>query len=83
MNEKTIYALGFFDGVHLGHQALLHACRELAAEAGVRADENAQQIGAMADQIAAQLAQLQQLVISSKTMMQETAVAMFAIAPQE
>ena len=33
MNEqKTIYALGFFDGVHLGHQALLQACRELAAE---------------------------------------------------
>ena len=30
MNQKTIYALGFFDGVHLGHQALLKACRELA-----------------------------------------------------
>lgn len=30
MNQKTIYALGFFDGVHLGHQALLTACRELA-----------------------------------------------------
>ena len=27
---KRIYALGFFDGVHLGHQALLTACRELA-----------------------------------------------------
>ena len=27
---KTIYALGLFDGVHLGHQALLTACRELA-----------------------------------------------------
>ena len=26
----AIYALGFFDGVHLGHQALLGACRELA-----------------------------------------------------
>ena len=31
MKEKTIYALGFFDGVHIGHQALLKACRELAA----------------------------------------------------
>ncbi len=30
MNGKTIYALGYFDGVHLGHQALLRACRELA-----------------------------------------------------
>ena len=30
--EKTIYALGFFDGVHLGHQALLQACRKLAAD---------------------------------------------------
>ena len=27
---KRVYALGFFDGVHLGHQALLSACRELA-----------------------------------------------------
>ena len=33
MNKK-IYALGFFDGVHLGHQALLEACRRLAAEKG-------------------------------------------------
>ena len=32
MKEETIYALGFFDGVHLGHQALLTACRELAEE---------------------------------------------------
>ena len=38
MNEqKTIYALGFFDGVHLGHQALLKACRELAAKHGCKA----------------------------------------------
>ncbi len=27
---KTIYALGYFDGVHLGHRALLAACRKLA-----------------------------------------------------
>ena len=32
MRKKTIYALGFFDGVHLGHQALLAACRDLAAK---------------------------------------------------
>ena len=30
--NKTIYALGFFDGVHLGHAALLTACRRLAQE---------------------------------------------------
>ena len=29
---KKIYALGFFDGVHLGHQALLSACRNLAEQ---------------------------------------------------
>ena len=32
MKQKKIFALGFFDGVHLGHQALLHACRQLAAK---------------------------------------------------
>lgn len=32
--KKTIYALGFFDGVHLGHQALLKACTDLATEYG-------------------------------------------------
>lgn len=34
MKKKTIYALGFFDGVHLGHQALLRACRQIATEYG-------------------------------------------------
>ena len=29
---KSIYALGFFDGVHLGHQALLRESRRLARE---------------------------------------------------
>ena len=33
--EKKIFALGFFDGVHLGHQALLKACVELAAQMDV------------------------------------------------
>ena len=37
MNEYTIYALGFFDGVHLGHAALLKACRELAGRHGWKA----------------------------------------------
>ena len=30
--KKKIFALGFFDGVHLGHQALLAQCRRLAQE---------------------------------------------------
>ncbi len=30
--DKKIFALGFFDGVHLGHQALLRQCRALARE---------------------------------------------------
>lgn len=37
MTQKTIYALGFFDGVHAGHAALLEACRRLADENGCRA----------------------------------------------
>ena len=35
--NKTIYALGFFDGVHIGHAALLSACRHMAAEQNCRA----------------------------------------------
>ena len=31
-SEKRIYALGFFDGVHIGHQALLSACCDLASQ---------------------------------------------------
>lgn len=37
MNKKQIYALGFFDGVHLGHQALLRECLGLARERGCTA----------------------------------------------
>lgn len=37
MTERMIFALGFFDGVHLGHQALLCECVRLAAEQGCRA----------------------------------------------
>ena len=64
-------------------QLLMEQAHGILADAGVRADESAQQIGAMADQIAAQLMQLQQAVIGSKTVMQETAMAMFAINPKE
>lgn len=32
MNEKQVLALGFFDGVHMGHQALLRECRRMAKE---------------------------------------------------
>ena len=35
--NKTIYALGFFDGVHIGHAALLKECRSLAEAHGCRA----------------------------------------------
>lgn len=35
--DKTIFALGFFDGVHLGHQALLAATVKLAKEVGATA----------------------------------------------
>lgn len=37
MEQKRILALGFFDGVHLGHGALLKACRSLADEMGCEA----------------------------------------------
>ena len=35
--NKTIYALGFFDGVHVGHAALLDRCKTLARENDCRA----------------------------------------------
>ncbi len=35
--QKTIYALGFFDGVHLGHKALMAETRRLASEDHCRA----------------------------------------------
>ena len=35
--NKTIYALGVFDGVHIGHAELLSRCRRIAAETGCRA----------------------------------------------
>ena len=34
--EKRIFALGFFDGVHLGHQALLKECVRLADQLAVQ-----------------------------------------------
>lgn len=34
---ETIYALGFFDGVHIGHAALLTRCKEIARERGCNA----------------------------------------------
>lgn len=36
MNDERIFALGFFDGVHLGHQALLRECVSLASELHVQ-----------------------------------------------
>ena len=35
--NKTIFALGFFDGVHMGHAALLKECRRLADAYGCKA----------------------------------------------
>lgn len=37
MNKKRIFTLGFFDGVHLGHQALLRQCAALAEKTGAQA----------------------------------------------
>ncbi len=37
MKTKFLFALGFFDGVHIGHAALLRACRALADERGCAA----------------------------------------------
>ena len=37
MNDKCILALGFFDGVHMGHAALLRACVSLAQQNNCRA----------------------------------------------
>ena len=36
MNGRYAIALGFFDGIHLGHQSLLHRTVERAAEQGMR-----------------------------------------------
>lgn len=47
--EKTIYALGFFDGVHLGHRALLSQCRRIASER--RCQAGAVTFGAHPDQL--------------------------------
>ena len=34
MKDRKIFALGFFDGVHLGHRALLRECRAMAESLG-------------------------------------------------
>lgn len=47
MMQNTIYALGFFDGVHLGHIRLLRMCREIAL--GMGADSGAVTFGSHPD----------------------------------
>ena len=37
MKEKRVIALGFFDGIHLGHKALIRRCQELAGGLGCAA----------------------------------------------
>ena len=37
MKQNYVFALGFFDGVHLGHQALLAECVRLAEKMGAQA----------------------------------------------
>ena len=35
IRKGTVFALGFFDGVHLGHQTILYACKRMADRAGL------------------------------------------------
>ena len=37
ITQRKIFALGFFDGVHLGHQALLEQCKRLACQLDAQA----------------------------------------------
>lgn len=36
MEQKWVFALGFFDGVHLGHQSLLRTCTTMASNLNLR-----------------------------------------------
>ena len=75
MNQKIIYALGFFDGVHLGHQALLTACRELAKQEGMAViampglmSPSYAQVGMLAEEIAAAVGDRQVMVCLEQDM---------------